>query len=214
MSVELDVWAEHKINFGSAVEALDFFESRIETKINHRSFAEKNELKETSQINEIQYFTDFERLSSNFKNLKKIELVTNFAFCHRIKIYAETINFWGRGFYTRDSRWMELITRNFADEAHWNPTLAVEFTNNWRQFRNYCKEITRKSDGKKIVYIRDNFTMIDKFFNGESLQNGIEHELKTGVAEHFDIDLVEHFPDDFKNKYVWFFEDLPQKEIN
>lgn len=210
MSIEIDVWAEHKINLGSAAEAVDAFESAVETKIIQRNFSEK--LEPTLRINEIQYFTDSERLESNFKNFQRIELMTNFAFCQQIKIYAKTVNFRGSGFYTRDSRRMELITGDFADEAHWNPKLAAEFTNNWRQFRNYCKEITRKLNGEKIVYIRDNSRMLDKFLAGESLQNAVEHELAVGVSEYYDFALVENFPDDFKNKYVWFFEDLPPKD--
>jgi hypothetical protein len=84
MSVELDVWADHKINFDSLVKVIDFIELKTEKKIIHQSRSKKKELKETTQIKEIQYFTDFER----------IELNTNFAFCHQIKIYSQTMNFW------------------------------------------------------------------------------------------------------------------------
>jgi hypothetical protein len=106
---------------------------------------------------------------------------------------------------------MEIITKDFADENYWNSELSTEFTNNWQQFRNYCKEMTKKFGGRKVVYIRDNFKMIDKFFAGESLQCGIEHELVRGVSEHYELDLVEHFPTDLKNKYFWFYENLPNK---
>lgn len=213
MGVELDVWAEHKIDFGMlAAEALDFFEFKTEKKPAHRSRSDKKQIKETSQTEEIQYFADFDTLETNFKRNKKIELTTNFAYCHRIIIYPKTINYWGKGFYTRDTRWMELITKNFEDKLHWNEESAAEYTKNWQSFRNFCREMTLKLGGEKIVYIRDNFNMIDKFYAGESLQNGIEHEVNTGVNQYYELDLVEYFPDDFKNKYVWFFEDL--KEIN
>ncbi len=208
MSIELDVWAEHKINFGSFAEAIDFIEIKLEKKIIDRNRSDRKEIKEAQNTEEIQYFTDFDRLETDFKKTKRIYLTTNFAYCHRIIIYPQTVNYWGKGFYTRDSRWMELITKNFSNNLHWNEKLAAEFTNNWRQFRKYCQKVTRKLGGEKIVYIRDNFNMIDKFFAGESLQSGIEHELAAGVRESYELDLVEHFPEDFKNKYVWFYEEV------
>jgi hypothetical protein len=211
MGVELDVWAEHSINFDSHVGVKDFFESKTGKKITHRNRADKNRIIETRQIQDIQYFTDLEMLSQNFKMHKKIEVFTNFAFCRQINIYSKTLNFWAKGFYTRDTRWRELITKDFENKLHWNTELVVEFTNNWTQFRNYCKEMAQILGGEKIVYIRDNFNMIDKFFAGESLQSGVEHELATGIAEHYDFDLVEHFTNDFKNTYVWFYENLPNK---
>lgn len=211
MGVELDVWAEHKIVFGTINEALDFFEFKTGKKPAHRSRADRKQIKETSQIEEIQYFADFDTLEKNFKNTKRIDLTTNFAYCYRLIIYPKTINYWGRGFYTRDTRWTELITKNFENELHWDKESAAEQTKSWQIFRNFCQKTTLKLGGEKIVYIRDNFRMIDKFYAGESLQKGIEHELNTGVGEFYELDLVEHFPDDFKNKYVWFFEDLKEK---
>lgn len=208
MSVELDVWAEHKINFRTLAEALEFIEAKIEKKIAPRNRSDKNRTKETPQIEEILYFADFETLETNFKRNKRIELTTNFAFCHRIIIYPQTINYWAKGFYTRDTRWMELITKDFENELHWDEKLAAECADNWQKFRNYCKDLTLKLGGEKIIYIRDNFRMHDKFFAGESLQNAIEYELEKGVKEYYEFDLVEHFPDDFKNKYVWFYENL------
>lgn len=210
MGIVLDVWADHKINFGSLAEVLDFIETKLATKISHRSRSENKESKETQSIEEIKYFADFETLSGYFKNYKKIELTTNFAVCRRIIIYPKTICYWGEGFYTRDTRWMELIRKDFSDENHWNEEIAEKCTNNWTQFRKYCQETTQKLGGEKIVYIRDNFNMIDKFYAGDSLQNAIEYELATGVTEYYQLDLVEHFPDDFKNKYVWFYEELIQ----
>ncbi|MEK7723147.1 MAG: hypothetical protein AAB336_02255 [Acidobacteriota bacterium] len=210
MGVELDVWAEHKINFGSLAEAIDFIETKLEKKIEDIGNLPKKKVKETSQVEDIQYFADFETLQGNFRYRKRIELNTNFAFCHRILIYPQTINFWGKGFYTRDTRWMELIRKDFSNELHWNEIVAKEFTNNWSQFRSYCQETTQKLGGDKIIYVRDNFKMLDKFFAGESLQSGIEHELATGISEYYELDLVEHFPEDFKHKYVWFYEKLNQ----
>ena len=208
MGVELDVWAEHKMDFGALGTALDFFESATGKKIAHRRSADKKQIKETSQIDEAQYFADSDALVASFKRVGRIELTTNFASCRRLIIYPKTINYWGTGFYTRDTRWMELITKNFENKLHWDEESAAEYTKNWQSFRNYCRAMTLKLSGEKIVYIRDSFRMIDKFYAGESLQSGIEHELKTGVSEHFELDWVEHFPVDFKNKYVWFFEDL------
>ena len=52
MGVELDVWAEHKIDFGTTDKALDFgIQNR--KKIAHRSRTDRKQIKETLQIEKL-----------------------------------------------------------------------------------------------------------------------------------------------------------------
>lgn len=210
MSVDLNVWSNHELRFTSFAEAIEMFELKTGKKLVHWSFGTDGPPETTRIIEEIRYFTDFEALKRNFKRSNNIRIFTNFTFCGELSLHSRTVRFSPRGFYIRFSYWKQIIMNKFERETHGDEKLLGEYRENWKLFRNYCQELTRKLGGSKIIYIDDNFQLQeDQFYQGETLECGIQ--LMSEIREPFELDLLEWYPDEFEEKYTWFFDQLNEK---
>lgn len=207
MSVDLNVWSNHQLRFTSFTEALEMFELKTGKKLDQRSFKTAAPPETTRIIEEVRYFTDFEALKKNLKRSNKISIFTNFAYCGELSLYGKTVRFVPEGFYTRYSYWKQLVINKLEDERLGDEKLLIEYRKNWRLFREYCQDLTRKLGGDRIIYIDDNFQpQEDKFYEGESLECGIK--LMSEICEPDELDLLEWYADESAERYVWYFEEL------
>ena len=207
MSVDLNVWSNHTLKFSSFAEGLEMFELKTGKRLVREAFETNEAAGETDELPKIQYFTNFETLKHNFKRFNQIKILTNFTYCREIDLYAKTVNFKPRGFYTRYTRWKKLASGNIESHDGEDAKTMSRFRANWELFRYFSIELTKNLGGNRIIYIDDNFQpQEDKFREGRSLECGFG--LMREISEPYELELLELCPSEFEEKHAWFFEEL------
>ena len=207
MSVDLNVWSNHKLTFSSFAEGLELFELKTGKTLVHENLETNKTINEIGDPEHIRYSADFDTLGHNFKRYNQITILTNFAYCRELVLYGRTVNFKPRGFYTRYTRWKKLVAGNFDDLDGEDAGTMSQFKAYWESFRSFSKNLTRELDGDRIIYIDDNLQpQEDKFREGRSLECGIR--LMSEVCEPYELGFLELFPSEFEEKYAWFYEEL------
>jgi hypothetical protein len=207
MSVDLNVWSDHKLDFSTFAEGLAAFESKTGKRLADRNFRTDAPLEETPRIAEIGYYADLETLKHNFKRHRRIRIFTNFAFCGEISLYGKTVNFHPRGFYTRFTRWKKLVAGDLPAEDAEPSTIFAQYRANWETFRNFAVELTRNLGGTRLIYLADNLQRPeDEFREGRSLETGTG--LMSELCDSYELEFLRLYPEEFEEKYAWFFEEL------
>lgn len=212
MSVDLNVWSNHKLRFNSFKEGFEIFELMTSKKLKPWKVNSVKSLIKTNQIEEVEFFASFGKLEYKFDDWKQLRIRTNFEFCDGITLFKQTLKIHPTGFRTRYSKWKELVTGIFEETDEERLKLMKEYQKNWYLFRAFAQKLTRQLGGDKIIYIDDHsYQLEEEFFNqGESLAYVIK--LLKNYVEPCELELFESFPDDFFARDTWHFDDIVKKK--
>ena len=208
MGVDLNVWSSHKLRFNSFKEGINQFEMQTSKKIKQWNFKKDEPLIKTRNISAVEYFTDFKILNHNFENWNQIRIWTNFEFCDEITLCRQTLQIHPTRFRIRYSKWQELVTDKYETEDKKELAKMKSSRENWISFRKYAKEITKKLNGEKVIYLNDHSYQReeDLFHEGKSLDEGI-NKLKE-IVEPCELELLELFPQEIRVKSTWHYDEL------
>lgn len=206
MSVDLMIWANHSLSFNSAQEGIDKLENLCLRKVRNWNFKSHPPLTQTTHLSEVEYFTNFDILDQNFELWKELRIWTNFQFCDEINLYKTTLRIKPRGFYTRYSKWLQLVSGKREIEESGNA--MEEHRKNWLLFRKYSHEITRRLSGDTLIYLNDHSYQLqeDDFYGGLPFEELIR--LLTEIRKPCELKLLELFPDDPWPHRTWHYETL------
>lgn len=208
MSADLSVWSNHKMIYNSPEEGIEVFQRLTSKKLMQLDYRTDQPLLLTKKIEEIDYYTNFELLGRQYGNRGQISIATNFEFCNVIEIYSKTMKIKPTGFRTRYGIWQELVTGKYESEDKDEMARMRTYRKYWLVFRKFIHLITKELGGDKIIYIDDQNYQLqeDELYEGHSLEQGII-SLKE-FREPYELELLALFPDKFKAKYTWHYEEL------
>lgn len=212
MSVDLNIWSNHKLKFNSFKEGIEEFELKTSKKIKHWNSKTGKSLTKTRQLEEIDFFINFELLESNFDKRKQMNISTNFEFCETLTLFEQTLKIHPTRFRTRYSKWKELVTGIFEEENEERLALMKAYQENWVLFRTFAQTITRKLGGDRIIYIDDHSYQPEEeyFLKGGSLD--FVMKLLNNYIEPCELELFKLFPNDYFARDTWHFDDIVKKK--
>lgn len=208
MATEINVWANHQLSFSSAIEGVKAFELKVAKNISHWNFKVDDPLKITTNLSEVNYFTNSEILDHNFMRWNEIKIKTNFRYCSEIVILKNVVRIFPTQFRTRYSKWLELVSGQFTSTDENEIQKMMEWRKDWLKFRAYIHLLIRELGGHKIIYLNDHAYQDeeDLFYQGGTLDEVTE--LLRNSIEPCELELYEMFPNERRAKYTWHFDDL------
>lgn len=156
MSADLNIWAIHSMSFDTVKSGILQIEKKLGKPLKHLNSKDQNTVERTSELKEVEFYTDFDILEHNFNNWKSIEIRTNFSYCPKMKITPSAIQFGPIGFYIRFNKWIELVNGDFDKHADKEVVKMNAMRLKWVAFHEYTKLITTQLGGDTIIFLDDN----------------------------------------------------------
>jgi predicted transcriptional regulator len=160
MSVNLEIYSNHNLNFENYFDGINLIEKRLNNRIQNPII---NQNIETHIEDEILYFANHTFFSEKFKENKEIYLFTSYFLCESIKVYSSFIQYNVSG--TINSKfhlWEKFVSKTEYDQSEKEAKIMPDnLFNDWNRIRSYIKQFAKSMGGDTLIYINDGSVYTD-----------------------------------------------------